>query len=175
MPAVNLAWDISTLFSPFCLCVDVVLMYSFSFFVLKYYFLNLPWKVYKTCYSHLGRLELVQRTNRYLDKFLLMCVCIVREAWNRQLFFSLICLSPSLKSMQRSASKSDVTKGVVIKGKFLEWGSVKIINKQMMYKELGSAAPRSFISLSWFYDNSTPESHFHWVTFQESTYRCALL
>lgn len=77
--------------------------------------------------------------------------------------------------MQWSASKSIVTKEIVTKGKFLEWGSVKIINKQMMYKELGSAAPQNFISLSQFYDNSTPEAHFCWVVFQESTYRCALL
>lgn len=75
----------------------------------------------------------------------------------------------SLKSMQWSASESVVMKEVVTKGKFLEWGSVKTINKQMMYKELGSAAPQSFISLSRFHDNSTPEAHFHWVMFQEST------
>lgn len=40
----------------------------------------------------------------------------------------------SLKSMQWSASKSVVMKEAVTKGKFLEWGSVKTINKQMMYR-----------------------------------------
>lgn len=60
------------------------------------------------------------------------------------------------------------------KKKIFEWESVKIINKQVMYKELGSAAPQIFISLSGFHDNSTPEAHCHWVIFQESTYRCAL-
>lgn len=32
-------------------------------------------------------------------------------------------------------------KEVVTEGGFLKWGSVKLINKQMMHKELGSAAP----------------------------------
>lgn len=65
-------------------------------------------------------------------------------------------------------------KEVVTKGKFLEWGSVKIINKQMIYKELGSAAPQSFISLLRFHVNSTPEAHFHWVVFQETQMRFTL-
>lgn len=60
-------------------------------------------------------------------------------------------------------------KEVVTEGGFLEWGSVKLINKQMMYKELGSVAPQSFISLSQFHDSSTPETHFCGVIFQEST------
>lgn len=41
---------------------------------------------------------------------------------------------------------------MVTKEKFLEWEIVKIINKQVMYEELGSAAPRSVITcspLSW--------------------------
>lgn len=71
--------------------------------------------------------------------------------------------------MQWSASKIVVTKEVVTKGIFIEWGSVKIINKQMMCKELGSAAAQSFISLARFCDNSTPEARFLGVMFQGST------
>lgn len=66
-------------------------------------------------------------------------------------------------------------KEVVTEGRFLEWGSIKLINKQLMYKEICSAAPQSFISLSQFHDSSTPEAHFCRVVFQESIYRCTLL
>lgn len=64
---------------------------------------------------------------------------------------------------------------VVTEGRLLEWGSVKLINKQMIYNELCSAAPQSFISLSQFHYSSTPEAHVCGVVFQESTYRCTLL
>lgn len=53
------------------------------------------------------------------------------------------------------------SKSIVTKEKFLEWEIVKIINKQVMYEELGSAAPESVITCS--------------SLFQESTYRGTLL
>lgn len=75
-----------------------------------------------------------------------MCECVVHEAVTRQLFQSYLLTSKSEKCGM-STSKSIVTKE-----KFLEWEIVKIINKQVMYEELGSAAPESVItcgSLSW--------------------------
>lgn len=69
----------------------------------------------------------------------------------RQLFQSYLLTSKSEKCGM-STSKSIVTKDMVTEEKFLEWEIVKIRNKQVMYEELGSAAPQSVITcsrLSW--------------------------
>lgn len=47
-----------------------------------------------------------------------------------------------------STFKSIVTKDVVTKGKYLDWGIVKVINKQVIYDELGSAALQILITCS---------------------------
>lgn len=73
-------------------------------------------------------------------------MCCTRSCNLGQLFQSYPLTSKSEKCGM-STSKSIVTKE-----KFLEWEIVKIINKQVMYEELGSAAPESVItcsSLSW--------------------------
>lgn len=80
-----------------------------------------------------------------------MCECNVHKAWTRQLFQSYLLTSKSEKCGM-STSKSIVTKDVVTEEKFLEWEIVKIINKQVLYEEPGSAAPQSVITcstLSW--------------------------
>lgn len=75
-----------------------------------------------------------------------MCECVVHEAVTRQPFQSYLLTSKSEKCGM-STSKTIVTKE-----KFLEWEILKIINRQVMYEKLGSAAPESVItcsSLSW--------------------------
>lgn len=75
-----------------------------------------------------------------------MCECVVHEAVTRQLFQSYLLTSKSEKCGMSTS------KNIVTKEKSLEWEIVKIINKQAMYEELGSAAPESVItcsSLSW--------------------------
>lgn len=63
-------------------------------------------------------------------------------------FFSLNLLTSKSEKCGMSTSKSIVTKDLVTKGKFLEWGIVKIINKQVMYEELGSASLQILITCS---------------------------
>lgn len=58
-----------------------------------------------------------------------------------------------------STSKSIVTKDMVTKGTFLEWGIVKIINKQVMYEELGSAALQLLITCSTLSQGDASEKH----------------
>lgn len=87
-----------------------------------------------------------------------MCECIVHEAWARQLFQSYLRTSKSEKCGM-STSKSIVTKDVVTKGKFLEWEIVKIINKQVMYEELGSAALQILITCSTLSQGDASEKH----------------
>lgn len=48
---------------------------------------------------------------------------------------------------------------MVTKGKFLEWGIVKIINKQVMYGELGSAALQLLITCSTLSHGDASEKH----------------
>ena len=69
-----------------CLCFVFPLLFLCWWYFNVFVFLFLSWstiflkysvKVSKTCYSHLGRLELVQRTNRCLDKFSLINVCVL--------------------------------------------------------------------------------------------------
>lgn len=76
-----------------------------------------------------------------------MCECIVHKAWTRQLFQSYLLTSMSEK-YGMSTFKSIVTKDVVTKGKYLDWGIVKVINKQVIYDELGSAALQILITCS---------------------------
>lgn len=48
---------------------------------------------------------------------------------------------------------------MVTKGTFLEWGIVKIINKQVMYEELGSAALQLLITCSTLSQGDASEKH----------------